>query len=112
MKNATIDAPPPKHASPKDYEGHFDADGKAHSHAPKWAKYRSEMTGEFPSPFRGGTDPLSEQIGKFVARLDKLRPAEGGPAYLGKSGALTGYHWGVTRKQAMLGWEAGQVGMH
>jgi AraC family transcriptional regulator of adaptative response/methylated-DNA-[protein]-cysteine methyltransferase len=26
---------------------------------------------------------------------------------LGKSGALTGYHWGLTRKQAMLGWEAG-----
>jgi AraC family transcriptional regulator of adaptative response/methylated-DNA-[protein]-cysteine methyltransferase len=30
---------------------------------------------------------------------------------LGKSGALTGYHWGITRKQAMLGWEAGQIGM-
>jgi AraC family transcriptional regulator of adaptative response/methylated-DNA-[protein]-cysteine methyltransferase len=30
---------------------------------------------------------------------------------LGKSGALTGYHWGITRKQAMLGWEAGQVGL-
>jgi len=30
---------------------------------------------------------------------------------LGKGGALTGYHWGITRKQAMLGWEAGQVGM-
>jgi AraC family transcriptional regulator of adaptative response/methylated-DNA-[protein]-cysteine methyltransferase len=28
---------------------------------------------------------------------------------LGKSGALTGYHWGVTRKRAMLGWEAGQT---
>lgn len=28
---------------------------------------------------------------------------------LGRSGALTGYHWGVTRKQAMLGWEAGRV---
>lgn len=28
---------------------------------------------------------------------------------LGKSGALTGYHWGITRKQAMLGWEAGRV---
>jgi len=27
---------------------------------------------------------------------------------LGKSGALTGYHWGLTRKRAMLGWEAGQ----
>jgi AraC family transcriptional regulator of adaptative response/methylated-DNA-[protein]-cysteine methyltransferase len=31
---------------------------------------------------------------------------------LGKGGALTGYHWGITRKQAMLGWEAGQVGLH
>ena len=30
---------------------------------------------------------------------------------LGKGGALTGYHWGITRKQAMLGWEAGQVGI-
>ena len=29
---------------------------------------------------------------------------------LGKSGALTGYHWGLTRKRAMLGWEAGQAG--
>ncbi len=28
---------------------------------------------------------------------------------LGKSGALTGYHWGVTRKQAILGWEAGKI---
>ena len=30
---------------------------------------------------------------------------------IGKSGALTGYHWGITRKQAMLDWEAGQVGV-
>ena len=30
---------------------------------------------------------------------------------LGKDGKLTGYHWGVTRKQAMLGWEAGQLGV-
>jgi len=29
---------------------------------------------------------------------------------IGKSGALTGYHWGLTRKQAILGWEAGHVG--
>ncbi len=28
---------------------------------------------------------------------------------LGKSGALTGYHWGITRKRAMLGWETGRV---
>jgi AraC family transcriptional regulator, regulatory protein of adaptative response / methylated-DNA-[protein]-cysteine methyltransferase len=29
---------------------------------------------------------------------------------LGKSGSLTGYHWGITRKQAILGWEAGKAG--
>jgi AraC family transcriptional regulator of adaptative response/methylated-DNA-[protein]-cysteine methyltransferase len=28
---------------------------------------------------------------------------------MGKSGDLTGYHWGITRKCAMLGWEAGKV---
>ena len=28
---------------------------------------------------------------------------------LGRSGALTGYHWGLARKQAIIGWEAGQV---
>ena len=29
---------------------------------------------------------------------------------LGKSGDITGYHWGLTRKRAMLGWEAGRAG--
>jgi AraC family transcriptional regulator, regulatory protein of adaptative response / methylated-DNA-[protein]-cysteine methyltransferase len=29
---------------------------------------------------------------------------------VGSNGALTGYHWGITRKHAMLGWEAGRVG--
>lgn len=29
---------------------------------------------------------------------------------IGKSGALTGYHWGLTRKRAMLGWEAATSG--
>lgn len=28
---------------------------------------------------------------------------------LGGSGALTGYHWGITRKQAIIGWEAGRA---
>jgi AraC family transcriptional regulator of adaptative response/methylated-DNA-[protein]-cysteine methyltransferase len=28
---------------------------------------------------------------------------------LGRSGALTGYHWGLPRKQAMLGWEGARV---
>ena len=29
---------------------------------------------------------------------------------LGGSGKLTGYHWGLTRKQAIIGWEAGRAG--
>lgn len=28
---------------------------------------------------------------------------------IGKNAKLTGYHWGLTRKQAILGWEAGLV---
>jgi AraC family transcriptional regulator, regulatory protein of adaptative response / methylated-DNA-[protein]-cysteine methyltransferase len=28
---------------------------------------------------------------------------------VGKKGDITGYHWGITRKRAMLGWEAGKV---
>ena len=28
---------------------------------------------------------------------------------IGKDGDLTGYHWGLTRKRAILGWEAGRV---
>src|SRR3954452_17994801 len=28
---------------------------------------------------------------------------------VGKTGDITGYHWGLTRKRAMLGWEAGVV---
>ncbi len=28
---------------------------------------------------------------------------------IGRSGALTGYHWGLVRKQAIIGWEAGQT---
>jgi AraC family transcriptional regulator of adaptative response/methylated-DNA-[protein]-cysteine methyltransferase len=31
---------------------------------------------------------------------------------LGKSGSLCGYHWGLTRKRAILGWEAGQMTRH
>jgi AraC family transcriptional regulator of adaptative response/methylated-DNA-[protein]-cysteine methyltransferase len=29
---------------------------------------------------------------------------------LGKGGSLCGYHWGLTRKRAILGWEAGMLG--
>jgi L-2,4-diaminobutyrate decarboxylase len=78
-----------KHAEPTVFEDHFKSDGSAHDQAPKWAKYHTAMASEFPSPYRGTTDPLAKQIEKFVERLDMLRPEKGGPAFLGKSGALT-----------------------
>jgi AraC family transcriptional regulator of adaptative response/methylated-DNA-[protein]-cysteine methyltransferase len=28
---------------------------------------------------------------------------------IGKDGDMTGYHWGITRKRAILGWEAGMA---
>jgi AraC family transcriptional regulator of adaptative response/methylated-DNA-[protein]-cysteine methyltransferase len=31
---------------------------------------------------------------------------------LGRDGSLTGYHWGLTRKRALIGWEAGRVAVH
>lgn len=31
---------------------------------------------------------------------------------LGRDGSLTGYHWGLTRKRALIGWEAGRLAAH
>ena len=42
-----------------------------------------------------GRNPLS-----FVVPCHRARRADG---------QLGGYHWGVTRKQAIIGWEAGQL---
>ncbi len=74
--------------SPRDYESHWRADGNVHDQAPQWAKYRTKIMGEFPSPFRGMKDPLALQIATFVEKLDRLRPDKDGPAFLGDSGAL------------------------
>jgi glutamate/tyrosine decarboxylase-like PLP-dependent enzyme len=89
MSSVTLAKKKKSLASPKDYEGHWKADGAAHGQAPKWAKYRTKMVSEFPSPFRGTKDTLALQIEKFVELLDKLRPEKGGPAYLGDRPALT-----------------------
>jgi len=80
---------PVKAVSPQTYEKHWHKDGKAHGAAPKWAKYHTDMASEFPLPYRGGADPLAHQVKKFVEKLDLLRPEKDGPAFLGKSGALT-----------------------
>lgn len=58
---------------------------------------------------RIGKPSASRAVGAAVGRnpISFVVPCH---RVLGRSGALTGYHWGVTRKQAMLGWEAGRAG--
>ncbi|MDP2875011.1 MAG: pyridoxal-dependent decarboxylase [Holophaga sp.] len=73
----------------RDFERYWKPDGSAQDRAPKWAKYRTDMVSEFPSPYRGQRDTLALQIGKFVEKLDGLRSEKGGPAFLGGNGALT-----------------------
>ena len=89
MSKAILE-PKPKHKALDTYESHWKADGSPHDHAPEWAKYRTKMTSEFPLPYRGGKkDVLVEHIGKFVKKLDALRPDKDGPAYLGDKPELT-----------------------
>jgi hypothetical protein len=37
------------------------------------------MTSEFPLQYHGGKDPRVSRFGKFVSKLDMLRPEKGGP---------------------------------
>lgn len=55
-----------------------------------------------------GTPKASRAVGAAVGAnpLSFVVPCH---RALGKSGALTGYHWGLTRKRAILGWEAGRM---
>nr|WP_246716883.1 bifunctional helix-turn-helix domain-containing protein/methylated-DNA--[protein]-cysteine S-methyltransferase [Aureimonas phyllosphaerae] len=51
-----------------------------------------------------GAPKASRAVGAAVGRnpISFVVPCH---RVVGKSGALTGYHWGLTRKRAMLGWE-------
>jgi len=55
-----------------------------------------------------GSPKASRAVGAAVGKnpLSFVVPCH---RVLGKSGDITGYHWGLTRKRAMLGWEAGTV---
>lgn len=55
-----------------------------------------------------GRPKASRAIGAAVGRnpISFVVPCH---RVLSKSGGLTGYHWGLTRKQAILGWETGLV---
>jgi AraC family transcriptional regulator, regulatory protein of adaptative response / methylated-DNA-[protein]-cysteine methyltransferase len=57
---------------------------------------------------RLGKPNASRAVGAAVGRnpLSFVVPCH---RVLGRSGQLTGYHWGLTRKRAMLGWETGRL---
>jgi AraC family transcriptional regulator of adaptative response/methylated-DNA-[protein]-cysteine methyltransferase len=55
-----------------------------------------------------GADKAARAVGAAVGKnpVSFVVPCH---RVIGRAGNLTGYHWGLTRKRAMLGWEAGQV---
>ena len=61
------------------------------------------------SPPRSGAPKAARAVGAAVGKnpICFVVPCH---RVIGKSGDITGYHWGLTRKRAMLGWEAGVVG--
>lgn len=70
-------------------------------------------------PFGGATtySAIAEQIGNPKASRAVGTAVGKNPIsfvvpchrVLGKSGNICGYHWGLTRKRAILGWERGQI---
>ena len=57
---------------------------------------------------RAGSPKAARAVGAAVGKnpISFVVPCH---RVIGKSGDITGYHWGLTRKRAMLGWEAGKV---
>ena len=57
-----------------------------------------------------GSPKAARAVGAAVGRnpLSFVVPCH---RVLGRDGALTGYHWGLTRKRAILGWEAAACGL-
>ncbi len=68
--------------------------GKAVSYG-KLARYINKPTAARAVGAAVGRNPIS-----FVVPCHRI---------VGSTGKLTGYHWGVARKRAILGWETGQV---
>ena len=55
-----------------------------------------------------GTPKAARAVGAAVGKNPISLRGALPPRRSARSGELTGYHWGMTRKRAMLGWEAGE----
>ena len=77
-----------------------------------WEKLLTIQMGRFAtsptSPPAPARRKAARAVGAASQETDLLRCAV--PPHHGKTGELTGYRWGLTRKRAMLGWEAGMAG--
>ena len=74
-------------------------DAAAHPDGPRHHLFRHRRQDRQRPRRRARSAPRSARTrSRFVVPCHRV---------LGKSGDLTGYHWGLTRKRAMLGWEAG-----
>jgi AraC family transcriptional regulator of adaptative response/methylated-DNA-[protein]-cysteine methyltransferase len=79
-----------------------------------WEKLLSVPMGQLTSysdlAARAGAPKAARAVGAAVGKnpICFVVPCH---RVVGKNGDITGYHWGLTRKRAILGWEAGQLGM-
>jgi AraC family transcriptional regulator, regulatory protein of adaptative response / methylated-DNA-[protein]-cysteine methyltransferase len=57
---------------------------------------------------RAGAPKAARAVGSAVGKnpISLVVPCH---RVVGKNGDITGYHWGISRKRAMLGWEAGMT---
>ena len=73
-------------------------DAAAHPDGPRHHLFRHRRQHRQPKAARAVGAAVGKNPICFVVPCHRV---------IGKSGELTGYHWGITRKRAMLGWEAG-----
>jgi glutamate/tyrosine decarboxylase-like PLP-dependent enzyme len=65
-------------------------ESKTQKNVGKWAKFRTEMSASFPSPFKEDKDILADGIRLAVQELNKLKPPKNsGASFLGTNSALT-----------------------
>ena len=75
------------------------------------AAAHSDRAAPRPIPTSPARSAARRRRARSVRRSARIRSPSWCPATAcsASAGGLTGYHWGLTRKRAMLGWEAGQV---
>lgn len=89
-----------KRAGSTEFEAFWRNDGGVHEDAPGWARLRADMRKAFPTYYSTGPiDPLAIQVRAAIQKLDSLKQAIDGPAYLGDD--PSGPHYRDVKKAAL-----------